>query len=341
MGTVVHKILEILAVIKKEFQDKKTETVTVMDDCIGEITVCWDDFIKPSILTEEEISAINKSRSAKSTYVDKPFLSVGQKRLGREFFNSIILRVFGYYTEKLGFNHSGWNRKSTIRDIVNWSWMTVERDNGAYDPRLSKIVQPEQKFEIELDQDWAAYYYNLPEGELSGNIKLKGTIDLIVDIGDGCYEVVDYKTGARKNWADNTARTRSKLENDIQLNFYNYAMKRLFPDIEHTMITIFFIRDGGPFTLGFTDEDLAATELKLKDTVNEILSCENPIPMDPKRDTESRSGLCRFCKFAKKEKGGKSYCQMLEEKIDLVGIDKVIFEETEKGHSIGTYSAPG
>lgn len=336
MGTVVHKVLEILAIVKKEFQDSGSETVTVEDGVAGTITVCWDDFIKKTPVSDRQVDKINKSRSASSIYIDKPFIEYGHERAGRDFLNDIIQRVFNYYTKKYEDVHPQWHSKTTIREIVNWCWMTCEVQNGAFDPRFRNIVQPEQQFEFELPFDWAEYYYDLPEGAVSGRIKLKGTIDLITEI-DGVYEVVDYKSGARKNWATDQVKTYKKLERDIQLLFYHYAMSLLYPDMPHPLITILFIRDGGPFTLSFGDAELAEMEAKLKYIVESMHTTQQPGLLDKNR----KKGLCRFCKFAKAEGKGKSYCQLIEDKIRDKGIEQTIIEETEPGFKIGTYSAPG
>ena len=97
----------------------------------------------------------------------------------------------------------------------------------------------------------------MPDGtKATGQLAIKGTIDLVTQIDDGVIEVIDWKTGQRKNWATGEEKTYEKLLEDPQLLLYNYAISRLYPDYEQAIMSIFFIRDGGPFSMCFDKSDL-------------------------------------------------------------------------------------
>lgn len=344
-GTMVHKVMEILAICKKEFQDTGKKSISIIDDCIGKVSVSWDDFIKEEELDSLQIAKINKSRINKYNYGSEKskFIQDGHVRLGVTFLEDIIERVYKYY-EKLFIRD--W-QPVDFKDVTNWSWMTVDNYNRNYDPRLSDIVQPEQQFEFEIDANWAHYYYNLPEGELLGKVKLKGTIDLITRVGDNFFEIRDYKTGRRKNWTTGETKTLAKLQKDTQLLFYNYAIRKLYPDIENFMLTIYFIRGcysdgkdvpGGPYTLSFEPEDLSDMEKKLEKTIYDMHTCKQPKLLDKYRKKQ----FCSFCHFNKtKDKNGESLCESFHDKIKKFGIKEVTKYNTTEGFSIAKYSAPG
>lgn len=340
-GTIVHKVLEILAVLKKKFQDTKENYVQIIDDTIGDVDVSWDEFIEETTLTAAEISFINKTRKNKYNYGEdeKKYLKAGHKRLGVNFLEDIIRRVYDYYSEKYDRD---W-QPVDFKDCTNWVWMALDGNNRNYDPRLRNIVQPEQQFEIEIDAPWASYYYDLPEGELLGKVKLKGTIDLITEIDDSFYEIVDWKTGQRKNWTTGEIKTYEKLQKDTQLLFYNYAIRKLYPDMQHVMLTINFIRGcnqdlGGAATLVFDDSDLKLMEKKLSDTIRNMHECKRPKLLDKTR----RKQFCTFCYFnKKKDRQGVSLCESIHQKIKDEGIENVTKRYMKKFFKLGTYSAPG
>ena len=105
---------------------------------------------------------------------------------------------------------------------------------------------------------------------------MKGTIDLVTDLGDGVYEVVDWKTGRRLDWATGEQKTQANLFTDAQLRIYHYAVKHMFPDVSTFLISIYFINDGGVFTLHFQDKDLKDTEEMLKQKFEFIKNTDDP-----------------------------------------------------------------
>lgn len=305
-GTVVHKVLEILAIIKLKQQEGRTY---FNDDILGRI------------------------------YVDKYDL------------DDLITRCTDYYQE-----HSIHEWKPLDRTHCSkWTYKAIEYNNGEFDPRNSEIVQPEQSFDITIAKPWAEYEYVLPDGKiLKGNFGIKGTIDQISKIDDETYRILDWKTGRRLNWATGEEKTWEKLNVDPQLMMYYYAIQHLYPEIEHFELVIYFINDGGPFTLCFSREDLPTIENMLKQKFLEIKETEMP-PL-------KKSWKCtKFCHFGRTTFDGTSVLPIIEQRDGQVtpkgqymtkceqtkyalenrSVDSVIKHMSSPGHSIDYYQPPG
>jgi hypothetical protein len=161
-----------------------------------------------------------------------------------------------------------------------------------------------------------------------------------VDIGNDTYEIVDYKTGQRLDWATDEKKDYKKLCQDFQLMLYNYALIKLYPHVKNVIVTIFFIRDGGPFSLCFENSNLDIVEGLLYNRWKEISTCPLPEMVDPTQKDFRCAKICDYFKTPSPD-GKTNMCKFLHEKIKLVGIDKVIAEHTNIGHKVSNYSAPG
>jgi hypothetical protein len=305
-GTIVHKVLEILAVIKQAQQDKKD---VVVDDVVGNLNT-------------------------------------------KEYnLNTIIEQVYKYYSDSS--SHHKWSAKD-YKDCHAWVYKAIEFNNGMFDPRNRNILCPEQHFDFEIKKNWAKYSFDTSEGKLSGNLALKGTIDLITLVDDNTIEVIDWKTGRRLDWATGKEKTQEKLENDPQLRIYHYAIKHLFPHIEHIIFSIYFINDGGPFSICFDDSDLNKTENMLRDKFEVIKNTKKP--------RLHKSWMCsKLCHFGKSTFENSSIpamaeyrddqtcsngsmmtkCEQVKHDIELYGINNVVDVYKHSGHTFGKYKAPG
>ena len=85
-----------------------------------------------------------------------------------------------------------------------------------FDPRNRKIVDAEPHFDFVIDEPWADYNYTLNNENIHGKLAMKGTIDLITEVDDGVYEIIDWKTGRRLDWATGQEKTFAKLQKDPQ-----------------------------------------------------------------------------------------------------------------------------
>ena len=305
-GTIVHKVLEILAIIKQSQQDG---VLTFEDDVVGSVNT---EAYNIDTLTEQ---------------------------------------VYQYYSSR--FSHHKW----TIKDFTDcrlWVEKAITYNNGMFDPRNRNILCPEQHFDMVIDKEWSKYKYKMAEGTLEGNLAIKGTIDLITQVGDNTIEIIDWKTGRRLNWATGKEKTQEKLEEDPQLRIYHYAIQKLYPHIDHIMVTIFFINDGGAFSVIFDKSDLAKTESMLRDKFEIIKKTQKP--------RLHKSWMCsKLCHFGKstfensnvlpileyrdnqlcQKNSHMTKCEQIKHDIELKGMNNVVDEYTVPGYTVAKYKAPG
>lgn len=305
-GTIVHKVLEILAIIKQSQQD---DVLTFEDEVVGSVNT---EAYNIDTLTEQ---------------------------------------VYQYYSSR--FSHHKW----TIKDFTDcrlWVEKAITYNNGMFDPRNRNILCPEQHFDIVIDKDWSKYKYKVAEGTLQGNLAIKGTIDLITQVGDNTIEIIDWKTGRRLNWATGQEKTQEKLEEDPQLRIYHYAIQKLYPHIDHIMVTIFFINDGGAFSVIFDKSDMSKTESMLRDKFEIIKKTQKP--------RLHKSWMCsKLCHFGKstfensnvlpileyrdnqlcQKNSHMTKCEQIKHDIELKGMNNVVDEYTVPGYTVGKYKAPG
>jgi CRISPR/Cas system-associated exonuclease Cas4 (RecB family) len=265
--------------------------------------------------------------------------------------DKIIDQVYKYYSTQ--FKHHEWEDKD-LKDCHKWVYKALNDHNGTFDPRNRDIVQPEQHFDIVIDKPWAKYKYNTKEGILEGNLAIKGTIDLIAKVNDSTLEIIDWKTGKRLDWATGQEKTLAKLQNDPQLRIYHYAVSALYPDVDHVIVSINFINDGGAFSICYDRSDLSYTENMIRKKFDAIKNTKVP--------QLNRTWKCnKLCHFGKSTFENTSIaplieyrdrqvcnpdthmtkCEQVKHDIALKGIDRVVDEYTVPGYSVGKYKAPG
>lgn len=338
-GTIVHKVMEVLANMKLEVQ-KDPNVTHFRDENIGDFFFTKDSLVEPTILSNQQISDINASRTNKSIYVTPGFLSDGHIRYGVGIVNDVFKRAYDYYTHEERTKNI-W-RPADKRDCENFIWMVLDYKNGLYDVRRKNIFDVEHRFEISIDEPWAKYNYVMSDGsEISGNLAIKGTVDLVLRVDDDTLEVVDWKTGQRFDWGKKRVKGYAELQQDPQLMLYYYALSKMYPNIKHIMLTIFFVRDGGPFTLCFDEKDLKKTELMIEGRFREIRNSEQPILIDPSHKDFKCNKLCPFMKTKLKDSHQFGMCDQIHQDIKTYGIDYAIHEYTKPGFSVQKYSAPG
>lgn len=323
MGTITHKVLEILAMIKHATQRNEDY---IEDDIMGKMKF-GKDWMKPTFLTEEEIAIENKSRSAKSIYKYNCLLPKNHVRYGVDLVNLIIDKVYSYYIAKLP--HHDWTG-ATAKQVKIMSWIALDFKNGMFDPRKRDILSPEKQFDFPIDEPWA------------NNLRLKGTVDLITKIDDDTIEIIDWKTGQRMDWAakDTPVKDFNRLCKDTQLMLYYYAVREMYPEYPHVILSIFFIRDGGPFSICFDDETIDKIKNKIKSTAAVIKECDIP-KMVSSGQTDFR--CTRLCHFYKNNWPGskKNMCQYVHDYIKQHGIEKASNDLKRADFSTSDYKAPG
>lgn len=191
----------------------------------------------------------------------------------------LINKVYKYFVETTPHQ---WNKKD-YNDIYNWTYVVL--NNNTFSPLKQDIVDVEKYFKIELNEDG----FKLPNNEW---LKITGKIDLITKIDSNEIEVCDYKTGSRKDWITGEIKDNEKLRNDLQLMIYYMAAKNLYPEYSSTLVTIYYIKDGGPISVHLDDESISKLKIKLSKRMNEILRDDMP--------ARNKSWRCKkFCNFAK------------------------------------------
>lgn len=303
IGTIVHKTLELLASLKKTHQDSnsKTKKLLFIDDAVGKINIDKKDLFSDSIIGE------------------------------------LLEKSFGYYSAN---SHHDFNKldKATCESLV---WTTLKFNGGQFDPRNRYIVAAEPHFDIPIEEDWAKYTYTLPDGQIvNGQLAIKGTIDLVTRVDDKIIEVVDYKTGRRLDWSTGAEKDYDKLCSDPQLLLYNYAISKLFPEYEQAIMSIFFIKDGGPFSMCFDKSDHDKFLDMLRVRFKEIQANNKPRPISEDRNNWKCTKLCHFCKNNWKDTD-ESMCIYIENHLNNHGMEKTIANCTRENFNIGFYEAPG
>jgi hypothetical protein len=273
-------------------------------------------------------------QESKGTFVNE--------ELGREFVTADMVPNLAL---DLGYAHYS-NPKRTPHkwtaadeaDCRGWMWDVLKYNDGMFSPLKREIVQPEQYFDYEIDKPWAQYNYKLPDGSsLKGRLALKGTVDLLTRVRPGVLEYLDWKTGQRKNWKTGQTKEYKDFKEDFQLRLYHHALSRLYPG-EQIFMTIFFIRDGGPFTLCFEDKDLPRTEEIIRHRYEAIKN-------DNKPRLIYKPGFwkCeRLCEFFKQKWPGtdKTTCRHMADELQTLGMDRLV-EKYADLSKLNSYGAGG
>ncbi len=313
-GTMVHKVLELVALAKKAHQDGKK---TVKDEMVT------------FRVNEKEI--------------------VTDKKI-----DELVDKVYNYYAT--AFDHHDWCDKD-LKEIRKWTWKALEYRDGAFDPRNRDIVDVEPHFDIPLEEDWATYSYDLNGEKMEGLLSLKGTIDLITRIDDGVYEIVDWKTGKRINWATGEEYTHERLKKSAQLRIYHLATHELYPEADQVILTINYINNGGPYTICFEKSDIPETKRMIREKFEKIKGTEVPDLIKSDRRWACRKfcdlGMSTFegtdvVPLIQQEYGHitrpgeiMSKCEQIRYVIKNRSIDSVLKHMSAPDHNLAKYKAPG
>lgn len=224
------------------------------------------------------------------------------------------------------------------RTCLKWAEKAVAYRDGFLDPRNQDVFATELFFDIEIKKPWAKYTYKVGKEKIDGYLSIKGTVDLILKHEDNYFEILDYKTGKRINWATGEEKTHEKLQKDTQLLLYYYALRNMYPDAEF-FVSIYYINDGGLFSMVFDDDDYKKAENILKKKFQYIKKQERPKLLS----NDNRHWKCqKLCKFSEPYKEGakKSLCQHVRDEIRKKGVNRVI-EEMGDVSKISAYGDGG
>lgn len=309
-GTMVHKVMEVLAVLKKYKQDNpKARILKCVDDAIGEVKV-----------------------GSKKLFTD-------------EFVEELADRSFESYAAKTPHHKKPWG-KSDRKRVSELAWLMLRHNEGQFDPRNRNVYYPEPHFDIPIEEDWAKFEYEVNGEKVEGQLAIKGTIDLVTLLDDETIEVVDWKTGRRLNWTTGEEKDYDSLWSDPQLLLYFYAMSKMFPDFPNRIMSIFFCQDTEgkidpkPYSFCFDESDERRFLDMLKKRFEEIKANISPKPLDHTRKNWKCKYLCTFCK-QKWPGTDENMCIYIEKHLKEHGMQETISKCTRPGFQIGFYESPG
>jgi hypothetical protein len=229
-------------------------------------------------------------------------------------------RAYEYYAQ-LEPEH-GWT-KGDLALCKSWTNKTLTISGGRCDPRNHNIIMPEQVFDFTIDEPWAKYHFELPDGEvIEGQLGLRGTMDLVYEDEPGIIDVLDYKTGQQLNWATGKPKDFKSLCNDPQLRLYHLASTRLFPDADEIYMRIVYMNYDGCFILPYSRDDLPDTMRMIKRKFDEIRYATRP----RLKKSWKCNRICHFGKASHPEDPSKTMCEFFKDKIRADGINKVTLD---------------
>lgn len=234
---------------------------------------------------------------------------------------------FDYYQEN---THDLELKPKDLKTCVDWVERAITYKNGQLDPRSQNIFATELFFDIEIKKPWAKYSYEINGEKIEGNLFIKGTVDVIAQESDKYFQILDYKTGKRINWATGEVKTYEKLQKDTQLLLYYYALKNMYPDWEF-YVSIYYINNhkidgklvkGGLFDIVFDEDDYNKAENILKQKFEYIKNVQHPRLLHNKNEHWKCQYLCKFSE--EWEKSGKSTCQFFRDMVRSDGVVRTI-----------------
>jgi len=251
-------------------------------------------------------------------------------------YKKTLPKVIEYY--KGVETHIDFDKKISEKEIDQWLTKSLI-DYPEHDPATLNIIETEKFFDFEIKEPWARYSVTIDGEKHTGHLAIRGTIDTIIDHGDDVYEVLDFKTGRRNDFATDEEKTVEYLKKDHQLLFYLYALNQLYPEKQFIM-SLFFINAGGIFSVMGTKEMLKEAEHNIRKHFNLMQNVRKP----PKRfDPSQKSWKCKYCcSFSKPTSftNGASLCDFLHKKISEDGMKKTV-EQYADLTKINTYGEGG
>jgi len=158
-----------------------------------------------------------------------------------------------------------------------------------YNPyQIANPIDAERWFALEMPgEEWSC----LDKDGNRHQFAVRGFIDLVQEIDEDTIEIVDWKTGSRKDFYSQQPIDEALLMREVQPRLYHLAAYFLYPKYKNILITFYYTNDGGPVTIALSKEDVAMTIASLHRFFTTI-----------QRDTlvqRNRFWTCRMCNFNK------------------------------------------
>ena len=260
LGTAFHLVMEVLANCKMDLQSDSPKY-----QYYDKETGCG--------ATYKTIEDVNVEELTKCVY--------------DQMINSIdIARVPPSYHRKteLG-SKKAWLPYKKLKDSVTNVFQMGPR---SFDVRKMHIVATEQKFDIEIREPWARYNFDFRGRNYKGYLRIRGSIDLIVQNEDGTMSIIDWKTGVTANMSTGIDKEYEDFAGDLQMSMYYLATRR-YLGFDVSDVTLCFPNENKVFTLYF-DEDLVLD--RIRSIYEEMKNTPHP--------TKTESQFCKlYCPYFK------------------------------------------
>lgn len=123
-------------------------------------------------------------------------------------------------------------------------------------PYESKVIDCERWFALEMPGDeWKCLDKDGNEHQFA----VRGFIDLVNEIDEDTIEIIDYKTGSRKDFYTQQPIDEALLMREVQPRLYHLAAYFLYPQYKNILITFYYTNSGGPITIALSQDDLTMT----------------------------------------------------------------------------------
>lgn len=212
---------------------------------------------------------------------------------------------------------SDWDKKN----VRNWTWKVIKSD---WNPSKLNIFAVEHFFDIEIEEDWAKYSYQIGDTLLEGNYRLRGTIDLIIDIGNNTLSIRDWKTGSKKkyNVRGQPDKTFIDLSEDHQFLLYYYVGKHLFPQ-HNIIVEVNYIKSDEISTLFMDDHSYHKSKSNIINFFKDIRQSYPP-PLIKYTNDEP----CGFCPWSQLKERDRSLndCSFFEKQANEKSANELLLE---------------
>lgn len=217
------------------------------------------------------------------------------------------------------------------KTCLEWAHRAISYRDGEFDPRNQAILSVEEKFDITIEEEWAKYSYEINGEIIAGYLSIKGTVDSILKEDSHTIHVIDFKSGRRFNWANDTVKDYKSLCKDKQLLLYYYCLRKKYPT-KDVIVSIYYVNDhlidkvmvkGGIFTMCFGEAEYQLAEQMLRKEFEQIRSCQQPRLLSNSCAHWKCRSLCAFSKPIDEIDPNKPACLAIRDQIAEHGIDFV------------------
>ena len=156
---------------------------------------------------------------------------------------------------------------------------------SACNPENLKVIDVENKFRITLNK-------NKWKTQFGKQLKLSGIIDLVHEIDEDTIELIDWKSGQRKDFASGKEINNVSILSDIQPRLYHLAASYLYPKYSNINMIFYYILQGGPLVVSLGKDDI-------KETLNTIHRDFRVMENNVRPSRIFPSWRCKMCGFSK------------------------------------------